>query len=174
MAEIRLSDIQKRMTFEEPIEALTLELGYQYTANMEPTTLELDIWPSGTHHLLKGRFLYRAQIPCSRCLERVALSGEGRFEAEYCPCSEEPRSKEIVVDAGNDHFVFYEDDLVLAEDLVSQQMYLEIPDKLLCRESCKGLCPSCGVNLNHEKCTCVVESDDRWGPLSLLKAHRKE
>lgn len=45
----------------------------------------------------------------------------------------------------------------------------------LCREDCKGLCPICGVNLNHEKCDCVVEVvDPRWAKLKSLDISKEE
>ena len=33
-------------------------------------------------------------------------------------------------------------------------LVLEIPIKILCREDCRGLCPSCGKNLNDGDCGC--------------------
>jgi uncharacterized protein len=33
-------------------------------------------------------------------------------------------------------------------------LILAVPDKRLCREDCKGLCPECGVDLNTQSCTC--------------------
>ena len=51
---------------------------------------------------------------------------------------------------------------------------LSMPHKILCREDCRGLCPSCGANLNDGPCQCPPpEPDDRWGPLrSLLEIGR--
>ncbi len=37
-----------------------------------------------------------------------------------------------------------------ARDLV----VLSLPPKILCRQDCAGLCPTCGTNLNLESCTC--------------------
>ena len=46
---------------------------------------------------------------------------------------------------------------------------LALPDKILCRADCAGLCPVCGVDLNaepheHEG----EESDPRWAALAEL------
>ncbi len=50
----------------------------------------------------------------------------------------------------------------LGED-VRQYIILAVPQKQLCRESCAGLCPMCGVNKNHTTCTCADEEiDPRW------------
>ena len=40
------------------------------------------------------------------------------------------------------------------DGMVLDEMMTDIPDKVLCREDCKGVCPKCGVNLNHQTCNC--------------------
>lgn len=46
---------------------------------------------------------------------------------------------------------------------------LSLPLKKLCKDSCKGLCPSCGKNLNFETCGCSEKRiDPRWETLSKL------
>jgi len=56
----------------------------------------------------------------------------------------------------------------LAED-VRQFVVLGLPQKMLCREDCAGLCPSCGLNLNLGKCECKNdESDSRWSELQKI------
>jgi uncharacterized protein len=42
-----------------------------------------------------------------------------------------------------------------------------MPDTLLCREDCAGLCGGCGVDLNREQCRCgEPEPDPRWAGLA--------
>jgi uncharacterized protein len=57
------------------------------------------------------------------------------------------------------------------EAWVRDALALSLPQQLLCREDCAGLCPVCGVDLNtaepghgHER-----EPDPRWAKLSELK-----
>ncbi|ABY94948.1 MULTISPECIES: YceD family protein [Thermoanaerobacter] len=46
---------------------------------------------------------------------------------------------------------------------------LSLPMKFLCKEDCKGLCPVCGTNLNHQTCSCKREDiDPRLTVLSKL------
>jgi uncharacterized protein len=50
----------------------------------------------------------------------------------------------------------------IAED-VRQTVLLAVPLKLLCKDSCKGLCPHCGQNLNDRQCDCKeITVDSRW------------
>jgi uncharacterized protein len=47
---------------------------------------------------------------------------------------------------------------------------LALPDKILCRPDCAGLCPECGKNLNDEPHTheeAIVDS--RWAALEALR-----
>ena len=37
---------------------------------------------------------------------------------------------------------------------IRQEMILANPARILCKDDCKGICPSCGANLNVEKCKC--------------------
>jgi uncharacterized protein len=56
----------------------------------------------------------------------------------------------------------------LADD-VRQFVLLDLPRKMLCREDCAGLCPTCGSNLNQGKCECKQEeSDSRWSELQKI------
>ena len=56
----------------------------------------------------------------------------------------------------------------LAED-VRQFVILGLPQKMLCREDCAGLCPTCGSNLNLGKCDCKDDrADSRWSELQKI------
>ena len=52
---------------------------------------------------------------------------------------------------------FYRDEQIDLGQLVLEQFYLAVPMKPLCRESCRGLCPECGTNLNTGTCSCMRE-----------------
>ncbi len=40
-----------------------------------------------------------------------------------------------------------------------EELVLDMPYKFLCKEDCAGLCPICGVNLNHITCFCDVDKE---------------
>ena len=44
--------------------------------------------------------------------------------------------------------------------LLSNELLLNLPMKVLCREDCKGICNRCGANLNHTECSCDRSSPD--------------
>jgi len=55
----------------------------------------------------------------------------------------------------------------LTEDL-REAILLAFPSYPICRETCRGLCAQCGVNLNEETCDCKPPPDVRWGALDRL------
>ncbi len=166
---VRFSEIVKPLEMVETIPALTLELGYHYTASLEPLELTLHISPDGGGHHVKGHFEYSATAPCSRCLREVPLSGSARFDLLFQPASQAPAVDEVELSPESSEIVYYEDDTLSLDTLVTQQMYLEVPEKILCREDCRGLCLRCGANLNDGPCGCPPDTDPRWSALSQLK-----
>jgi len=60
----------------------------------------------------------------------------------------------------------------LTED-VREDILLAFPQSFHCHEDCKGLCPTCGQNLNEGSCSCDKtdddERDDPWNALSGLR-----
>ena len=63
--------------------------------------------------------------------------------------------EQIVPDADEEYSFFSEDYRELNLDrMVHDEILVNWPDKVLCRENCKGICPVCGQNLNDKDCGC--------------------
>jgi uncharacterized protein len=59
--------------------------------------------------------------------------------------------------------------------MLREQFQLVLPMKPLCAQSCRGLCPECGANLNRTECDCQPRWEDpRLAPLKGLLNHQKE
>ncbi len=55
------------------------------------------------------------------------------------------------------------------DELVYTEVYVSLPTKFLCRKDCKGLCSTCGKNLNEGMCSCDhTEIDPRLKKLADL------
>ena len=122
---------------------------------------ELEITRAATGTVFKLAFTTRLHGPCYRCLEDAVLelSLAGReYQATNPEGADELRTPYVV-----------DDKLVLtawARDTVA----LALPDKILCRADCAGLCPVCGKNLNVEPHTHEEEhGDSRWAALEALR-----
>ena len=94
---------------------------------------------------------------CRRCLERVA----GTLRADVLEVFEaEPSEGETLLLDG---------DRIDLEPVAREVILLGLPMAPLCREDCKGLCPTCGVALDEGSCDCApVTTDPRWAGLEGL------
>ncbi|MBN2365071.1 MAG: DUF177 domain-containing protein [Calditrichaeota bacterium] len=107
----------------------------------------------------------RAHYICDRCL--------AEYQKNYI------ESFSLLFHTGNDRLITDEANVVILSpdqkeiDLlpfIQETLILTIPMKQLCRISCKGICPGCGADLNHEKCTCAEKPvDPRWEKLIALR-----
>jgi uncharacterized protein len=54
-------------------------------------------------------------------------------------------------------------------------LILALPVKVVCAETCKGLCPSCGADLNVEMCSCRPDAPDSpWDALRNIRFDMNE
>ncbi|OJU11771.1 MAG: hypothetical protein BGN88_03235 [Clostridiales bacterium 43-6] len=68
----------------------------------------------------------------------------------------------------DEDFILIENMLLDITELVTSDILLQLPSKFLCSEHCKGLCASCGVNLNETDCKCDKAVDPRLEALKKL------
>ncbi|MDO4546570.1 MAG: DUF177 domain-containing protein [Clostridia bacterium] len=98
-----------------------------------------------------------AKTRCCLCLSDVELPISTKLKATYMrqPPPDDPD-------------VYPLDGYMADIDMLSgEALILELPMRIVCREDCKGLCPTCGVNRNVERCICQ-EGGDRLNPFSAL------
>lgn len=104
---------------------------------------------------MKGSIDLTVLIPCGRCLEPVEYQLQTEFEQEL---NLEQSDEERVEDLNEQPYISgYHLDV---DQLVSNELVLNLPMKILCSDDCKGICNRCGVNLNHETCSCDQSSPD--------------
>jgi len=107
--------------------------------------------------LLEGNADYTLSIPCSRCLKSVEVAVPVRIcqPLDFHQAKEDKEKEESFEEES------YLDGYDLDVDLlVLHEILLKLPEKVLCKEDCKGLCPKCGQNLNEGECGCSKESID--------------
>jgi uncharacterized protein len=144
-----------------PVRLDPFELGGQtYQPVPENPTVRLDVSRPSGGYAFRLRFPVHLEGPCVRCLEPAQLDVEvdAREVDQASTEDEELRSPYVV-----------EDELDLsrwAEDAT----ILTLPNQILCRPDCAGLCPVCGESLNdnpshhHD-----AAPDPRWAKLNELK-----
>jgi uncharacterized protein len=83
--------------------------------------------------------------------------------------SEETREDDLEVEEADLDEQLVEGDEVDLTEIIREQILLNLPEQVLCKEDCKGLCPQCGANRNLIDCDCGEdEIDPRWAALKNL------
>ena len=126
---------------------------------VSPVALTARVHKDRDRFRLVGTVSGRLELSCGRCLEPFELPVEASFDVRYMPQSENT-GDEREVEEDDLSVAFYRDEVIDLGQLMEEQFYLAVPMKPLCREACKGLCPSCGANLNEETCGCQVRWED--------------
>jgi uncharacterized protein len=136
--------------------------GERYEALPKEVPVRLDATrTTGNGFALRLRFAAELTGPCMRCLEPAAPS----IEVDSREISQPGEVEEL-----RSPYVGEADELDLAA-WARDALVLALPDQILCRADCAGLCAICGENLNqagpdhfHE-----AEPDPRWAKLRELK-----
>ena len=107
-----------------------------------------------------GRLEGRIALPCRLCLEEVEVEVDEDIHILLA---------EIGAEEADDPDVFLYDPNERMLDLrpaMRETWLLSAPRFVECRDDCKGLCPTCGTNLNESMCDCTTtRTDSRWDAL---------
>jgi uncharacterized protein len=108
---------------------------------------------------------FKVKYQCDRCGTEFNSKLKSEYQMVYL-MNETP----VETDSINVTYLSKTADKIELKNDMREFALLSVPMKNLCKEDCKGLCPSCGVDLNIEKCKCKNdEIDPRWKPLMNLK-----
>lgn len=113
-------------------------------------TAFLGVFPQEHGVFFRGLIKGFMTAPCFRCLEPGMVNLDHSFELfeDFHEDSRESSGSEILkFDNGQW--------LVNLSQVIREQLVLALPDKILCRDECLGICPECGHDLNTDMCGCV-------------------
>lgn len=121
----------------------------------------------------KGQLEASVHLGCRRCLREFPLTLKRPFRLYFTdePDPEDDDSEEgKELSADDIGLIRFRGDTIDFTEAIQEQVVLALPDWALCAETCQGLCPRCGTDLNQGSCGCdtgVV--DDRFAVLKNLK-----
>jgi len=143
---IKISEIPKEgLSLKEAYDSNTLDLARDDLKFVSPIDISAFVTKDKddlyAHVEAKGRL----EMTCARCLVPYEIDFRREFDFSY-----DVKGK-TSVDITSD---------------IRQEIILDYPIKPLCKSDCKGLCQTCGKNLNEGDCSCKYKSDmQRWNGL---------
>ncbi len=149
---VRLHEIRDSglmVSGEEDNELLDLEQSPE-VGDYGTINYELRLRLTSDELIVDGRVWADIELECARC---------GAFFSTTCINSAFLRAYEVK--SGSD-------EVDISDDL-REGVLLQMPTYPVCKESCQGLCPYCGIDLSKSSCRCAEKkSDIRWSALDEL------
>ena len=141
--------------------------GGEDVVSVDPVELSGHVERSDRGFLLEGRVAGHARLRCGRCLTEFDFSFAEPVELHLLPAAAAPQDDEKRLGRGDLEVRFFAEPVVDLTELAAEQFGLVVPMKPLCAEGCRGICPTCGANLNLGACSCPPPNqDDRLAPLA--------
>jgi uncharacterized protein len=135
--------------------------GQCYEGTPPEVPVELEVTQASGATVFDLRLHARLSGPCMRCLGHAELEVDVRARELHDP--QAPRGDELRSD-------YVVDDRLQVSAWARDAIALALPDQILCRPDCAGLCPVCGKDLNaepHEHAR--TDQDPRWSALEELR-----
>lgn len=156
----------RKYTLNEDLATVDPEL-----AIIEPLegTLKLTRTQAGALLDLRGHTVVR--VACGRCLDPVDVPVDLRITEEVLQTVDVTTGQPLRIEADDPSILIDDHHELHLADLVRQYIVTGLPIRPLCREGCRGLCPTCGQNLNDDPAHHHEEQiDERWATLKELLA----
>jgi uncharacterized protein len=135
--------------------------GQRYLPVPDRVPAEFAVTRASTGTVFELRFDARVHGPCFRCLADAVL--DAPISAREYQATNPGEAEEL-------RTPYLEDDRLDIAAWARDAVALALPDKILCRQDCAGLCAVCGRDLNVEPHTHEDDAtDSRWAALEELR-----
>ena len=150
MKDFRHEDFKE---FEALVPPTSLGLAYEEVEFIEPLSCVVQLFRQGNDNVYVAADVEtRVSVECRRCISPFAVDITTTLELLFAVGSESLEQREA------DERYYDGEVLDISED-VRQGLILEMPTWPLCSEMCKGLCGTCGAELNVEACSCETTDE---------------
>jgi uncharacterized protein len=130
---------------------------------------------NGAEVWLKGSIEAVLNLECSRCLKPFESGLSIPVDIVFLPAEDAAGEEGRELASDELSTGFYRGGEIDLGEISGEQVLLNVSMKPLCSDSCKGICPVCGADLNEGACGCTPKKgDDRMQALKQYFASRKE
>jgi uncharacterized protein len=157
---IRVADItekEKLLSGEEPLSFFPTLLQAQSNGECEflsPVSISLSVVREYDHIRVHGNVGTEVKLACSRCLGEFTGPLTSAFTIFYTRSDDAQPEDEVELGEEDLISVTYNGDEIDFTGEIAEQVLLGLPYKPLCSDDCKGLCFTCGADLNSSACSC--------------------
>jgi len=100
------------------------------------------------------------RIPFEFCCDKCGLGFKKNLYLKH--------EEKIKAEESDEYFSYDSNNEVDIDEIITQIILSSFPQRVLCKPNCKGLCPNCGKNLNHETCDCSNNKIGKNNPFGQL------
>lgn len=138
-------------------------------------TPDAEIWVTpvdATSAELEGKLHATVESCCSRCGRELRYRVSATYSYLFSITEELAISEqEIELSDEECNTVYLSEPFIDIDGVLQEQLILGVPEKLLCSESCKGLCQDCGAIIGVETCNCEKRQSN--SPFAALKNYKR-
>lgn len=135
--------------------------------------VHLAYYRSGAELFFSGRLRGDLTGRCGRCAENFSYTLDHHFDFMLTPEAKSTGRGAEELHRDEMGLSGYSADEIDLAPLIAEQALLALPTRPLCSDECRGLCSSCGANLNQDACKCSSASGDpRMALFRTLKVGR--
>ncbi len=164
---VRVSDIPQEglsLVFELSLDLLSKRINEPLNISSEsslsqpavifskPVPVRLDLRSDGQTVEMSGNMTSEYKTLCGRCGEEARKCLDIPVDLIFKP----KRNNNDFDDIG---YVVYQGEVLDCTEALEELLILSIPHTIYCSEDCKGLCATCGKNLNIAGCSCRKEGE---------------
>lgn len=125
-----------------------------YGRFLKPTLVQLTVERTGKLYLANGRINTIIEVPCYRCLTNATFPIDNGINFTLAESIHEEDYR------GEDDIIFFTNPEVDITPSVIENIFVNMPMRILCDDNCRGLCPECGINKNLDTCNCKTDNID--------------
>ena len=162
------------LVIEETLEAqwVNFVLGDSLAAENADVPLKVELERRGGNVCLDGNLSIGFDFACSRCAEDASDRLQITLKCTFTKALEEDEEGDMEIWGMNAEreLLTYDDNQINLEEAITELIVFQTPQYPLCNTDCRGLCATCGQNLNNTSCNCVTDDvDPRWAKLKQIE-----